>query len=98
MKGNQPFLFSLRVDSVYHLNNNTMKNPSMAWLLLLFASLTACENEDDEPLPENPADMPYNVVIEPDDFVSTNITGNLYWPLATGQVLTYEGEDEDGTA
>ena len=47
-------------------------------------------------LPENPADMPYNVTIEPDDFVSSNITGNLYWPLATGKVLTYEGEDEDG--
>ena len=73
-----------------------MKNLSMAWLLLLAASLTACDNEDDEALPENPADMPYNVTIEPDDFVSSNITGNHYWPLATGKVLIYEGEDEDG--
>jgi len=73
-----------------------MKNLAMAWLPLLVVSLTACDNEDDEPYPENPADMPYNVTIEPDDLVSSNITGNLYWPLATGKVLTYEGEDEEG--
>ena len=75
-----------------------MKNLPIACLFLFAASLTACDNEDDDVLPENPADMPYNVTIEPDNFVSSNITGNLYWPLATGKVLTYEGEDEDGTA
>ena len=72
-----------------------MKNHSIACLLLAAVSVAACE-EDDEVLPENPADMPYNVTINPADFVSSNITGNLYWPLATGDVLTYEGEDEDG--
>jgi hypothetical protein len=34
-----------------------MKNLSMAWLLLLAASFVACDNEDDDVLPENPADM-----------------------------------------
>ena len=72
-----------------------MKNQSIACLLLAYAIIAGCE-EGDEALPENPADMPYNVTINPADFESSNIAGNLYWPLATRDVLSYEGEDEDG--
>ena len=72
-----------------------MKNQSIACLLLASTIIAGC-NDDDDALPENPADMPYNVTINPADFESANITGNEYWPLATGDVLTYEGQDEDG--
>jgi len=72
-----------------------MKNLSIACVLLLATSLTVCK-EEEEVLPENPGDMPYNVTINPADFESSNINGNLFFPLATGDVLTYEGTDEDG--
>lgn len=72
-----------------------MKNLSIACWLILATSFPACK-EDEEVLPENPADMPYNVIINPADFETSAITGNLFFPLATGDVLTYEGMDEDG--
>ena len=49
-----------------------MKNQSIACLLLVAVCATAC-GEDDEVLPENLADMPYNVAINPADFESSNI-------------------------
>jgi hypothetical protein len=63
--------------------------------LLLLAALAACEDDDDV-LPENPADAPYTVDIDPDDFESSGITGNLYFPLITGKTYVYEGTGEDG--
>jgi len=74
-----------------------MKNRSIIYLIIAGTSLSSC-NDDEDVMPENPADMPYNVVINPADFLSTSITGNVYWPLANGKVLTYEGMDEDGEA
>ncbi|HEX5171467.1 MAG TPA: hypothetical protein VFW11_19955 [Cyclobacteriaceae bacterium] len=73
-----------------------MKNLMIVFLLVAPLSLVTCD-DDDEVLPENPGDMPYNVTINPDDFVSINIVGNLFFPLATGSLLTYEGVDEDGS-
>ena len=82
-----------------------MKNRLIASLLILAASFTGCDefeeifhDTEDEILRENPADMPYNVTINPAEFESSNITGNLFFPLATGDVYTYEGEDEDGAS
>jgi len=59
--------------------------------------INGCE-DDDGPGRENPADMPYLVEIDPDDFVSVEITGNTYFPIDTGKTYIYEGEDEDGAA
>lgn len=82
-----------------------MKNRLIACLLISAASLTGCDDLEDifhekegKVLRENPADMPYNVTINPEDFESADITGNLFWPLATGKVFTYEGEDEGGAS
>jgi len=59
------------------------------------AALFAC-NDDEDVLPENPADAPYEVDIVPADFESTGITGNLYFPLPVGKTYVYEGTGEDG--
>ena len=63
--------------------------------LFLLAALVACEDDDDV-LPENPADSPYTVDIDPDDFESSGMTGNLYFPLIPGKTYVYEGTGEDG--
>jgi len=70
-----------------------MKN--IAKYLFLLMALVAC-NDDDDVLPENPADSPYTLDIDPDDFETTGITGNLYFPLITGKTYVYEGKGEDG--
>ncbi|HEY9488714.1 MAG TPA: hypothetical protein VIQ51_10285, partial [Chryseosolibacter sp.] len=57
--------------------------------------LASCDDEDEDPRPENPADTPYEVNINPDDFVNTNITGNDFFPLVALKTYTYEGTDED---
>jgi len=63
-------------------------------LLVLFASC----NEEEEPVPENPGDTPYDLVIDPGDFRTTDITGNDFFPITVGKRYVYEGEDEDGNA
>ncbi|UCD38984.1 MAG: hypothetical protein JSW54_05765 [Fidelibacterota bacterium] len=58
--------------------------------------LTACEDED--LAPTNPLDMPYEVVIDPADFIDSDITGNEFFPITPGSTYVYLGEDEDGEA
>ena len=66
---------------------------------VILAAMIACDDEDeDDPTPENPADMPYMLTIDPANFETSNITGNDFFPLASGKVFTYEGESEDGTS
>lgn len=55
-----------------------------------------CEGQDDEDDATNPADMPYDVVIDPSDFLNSNITGNAFFPITPGTTYVFEGEDEDG--
>jgi hypothetical protein len=62
--------------------------------LILGCLAVACSSDD--PLPENPANMPYHVVINPADFESTTITGNDYFPIPVNKRYIYEGEGEDG--
>jgi hypothetical protein len=62
--------------------------------LFIMAALFAC-GDDDDVLPENPADSPYDVNIDPADFESAGITGNLYFPLPVGKTYVYEGSGED---
>ena len=57
--------------------------------------MLAC-NEEDPIVRENPADMPYEVEIDPADFRSTDIVGNDFFPISPGKVFVYEGQDEDG--
>ncbi len=61
---------------------------SLAWVF------SACSDEAQDPLPENPGDMPYEVTINPDDFVSTDIVGNDFFPLTSGRTVTYVGADD----
>jgi hypothetical protein len=56
--------------------------------------LSSCS--EDDPVPENPANMPYEVAIDPADFVSTNITGNDLFPLVSGITMIYEGVSDEG--
>ncbi len=63
-------------------------------MLLGIWFITGCE--DKSPL-RNPADMPYDVVIDPTQF-EDSITGNEFFPLVSGTILIYEGEDESGVA
>lgn len=64
-------------------------------VVALVTIFTSC-NEDDAPLPENPANMPYDVTINPTDFVNTNIVGNDFFSLESGRTMVYLGEGEDG--
>ncbi|NJM25174.1 MAG: hypothetical protein HC859_06400 [Bacteroidia bacterium] len=61
--------------------------------MLGIVTLARCS--DDAVLPENPADMPYSVVIDPANFLDAGITGNTFFPLATGKRFVYEGKNED---
>ncbi len=70
-----------------------MKKLTMAFLAICF--FTACNKEDDPLRPENPADSPYEVNIDPNDFVSTDIAGNDFFPLLPLKTYSYEGKDED---
>lgn len=63
-------------------------------LAIFFSS---CSDEIN-PLPENPADMPYVIEINPDDFVSTDIIGNDLFSLVSGNTMIFEGEDDEGGA
>lgn len=65
---------------------------------IVFAGLLVmgCDDNNNDPDPENPADMPYDVVIDPVDFEDTNITGNDFFPFPIGGTMVYEGQDEDG--
>lgn len=65
-------------------------------LLIALLLVWSCDDDDDA-LPENPADMPYNVEIDPADFVSTNIIGNDFFPLIAGRTITFEGAEDDAT-
>ncbi|PLX21955.1 MAG: hypothetical protein C0597_02930, partial [Marinilabiliales bacterium] len=64
-------------------------------LALMALILIGCSDEDD-PLPENPSDMPYSIVIDPTNFLSQNINGNLYFPINQGTTYIFVGENEDG--
>src|SRR5688572_19131161 len=64
-------------------------------IVLLTAVFSSCSDETQDPLPENPANMPYDVEIDPDDFVSTDIVGNEFFSLESGRTMIYEGVGED---
>lgn len=68
---------------------------TIARYLFVLTALAAC-SDDDDVVPENPADAVYDVDIDPADFESTGITGNLYFPLIAGKTYVYEGSGEDG--
>lgn len=73
---------------------------SLIWILMtvLFVFLAGCdenENENEDGIID-PGEMPYNLVVNPANFETTNITGNAYFPMIPGTTLHYEGEDEDG--
>ncbi|MBC8484666.1 MAG: hypothetical protein H8D45_01330 [Bacteroidetes bacterium] len=65
-------------------------------LIVGFLFIMGCSEDEKCPTsPTNPADQPYNITIDPADFVDT-ITGNTFMPLVPGTTFFYEGEDEDG--
>lgn len=73
---------------------------NILFILMIFLasfSFHACsEDEDNDSMgPTNPANLPYEVVIDPDDFESDGITGNQFFPLAPGTTYVFEGENED---
>ena len=59
----------------------------------LVVIISSCSDETVAPKPENPANMPYEVEIDPDDFVSEGIVGNDFFSLESGRTMVYEGED-----
>ena len=62
---------------------------------LMISPVLAC-NDEEPIMRENPADMPYEVVIDPANFRDTAIVGNDYFPISPGKIFVYEGKDEDG--
>jgi len=64
-------------------------------MLILIITVT-CSEDDDSPTPENPGDMPYDIEINPNDFLSEEINGNDFFPITPGVTYEYEGIDEDG--
>lgn len=74
-----------------------MKKILIYGLIPLAGILVMMGCEEESPLePENPLDMPYDVIIDTADFLDTNITGNTFFPITPGTTYVYEGEDEDG--
>jgi len=66
-------------------------------LILSTLLFTACDDDDKNPLSAtNPSDMPYDIAIDPADFVDSNFTGNTYFPWTVNSTYIYEGEDEEG--
>ncbi len=63
------------------------------FIVFVCAILCCSDNEID---PTSPLDMPYDVVIDTADFISTGITGNAFFPVRPGTTCVYEGENEDG--
>lgn len=67
-----------------------------ATLILALLTLIGC-GASTGPEPENPLDMPYNVDIDPADFLAAaDITGNTFFPVIPGTTYVYVGENEDG--
>lgn len=77
--------------------NQLIATKKLLIVTVFMSGFLAC-SKDDDPQPENPADMPYEVNIDPADFESANLTGNDFFPLSAGKTFVYEGEDEDGAA
>lgn len=64
-------------------------------VLVVFLICYGCDDED-ALAPTNPADMPYELIINPADFLENNIRGNTYFPIKAGTTFVYVGENEDG--
>ncbi len=66
--------------------------------MAIMLSTVSCREDKDScgPQETNPGDMPYEVTINPADFLTANIIGNTYFPITTGQTMVYRGKDADG--
>ena len=71
---------------------------SLTWLVtILIGSIVISCSEDSATNQTNPADTPYIIEIDPANFVlASSVTGNTYFPITFGQILNYEGENEEG--
>jgi len=66
-------------------------------LIGVFLIIMGCCDETTCPeVPTNPGDLPYEVDIDPVDFLDNNINGNTFFPIIPGTKMVYEGENEDG--
>lgn len=65
-------------------------------LLSMFLLFQGCSEESEGTDPTNPADMPYMITIDPDDFEDEDIDGNDFFRLTPGTTFVYVGENEDG--
>ena len=74
----------------------TWKFLTFLLFVIPFVFIGCDENNNEQEDTTNPGDMPYNLVINPNNFEDVNITGNNYFPLIPGTIFSYEGEDEDG--
>jgi hypothetical protein len=61
--------------------------------VLLAAILAAAGCGEDQDL-ANPADSPYEPIINPSDFTASTKVDNQYFPLVPGKVMVYKGGDE----
>jgi hypothetical protein len=73
----------------------TISSLLLTLLALCLLFVMGCEDSTG-PKPENPLNMPYDVVIDPADFLaSDDITGNTFFPITPGSTYVYVGENED---
>jgi hypothetical protein len=80
--------------SVTNPKSYFMKKLFNVLIIVIVAVIIAAScSEQQDPIPENPANMPYNADIDPDDFVSGDFTGNDFFPLIAGRTVIFEGAD-----
>ncbi|MCF7918303.1 MAG: hypothetical protein K9N06_00135 [Candidatus Cloacimonetes bacterium] len=65
-------------------------------IIILMVGFAGCSEDSNSGAPTNSGDMPYEVTLDPADFISSDYTGNEFMPLVPGTTMIYEGEDEDG--
>ncbi|OFX19251.1 MAG: hypothetical protein A2041_06300 [Bacteroidetes bacterium GWA2_31_9b] len=75
-------------------NLNSYKIFFLLYSILILTN--GCSDDEDASLQINPSDMPYSVEINPSDFKTDNINGNLYFPIVSGTTYVYEGKNEEG--
>ena len=67
---------------------------ALTLLLLTCSALGVAACGDDDKELTNPANSPYEIVVDPADFAGSTIVDNQYMPLVPGTVLVYEGGTE----
>jgi len=78
------------------IKGGKMKN-FMVWMLvgIMFLFLLSCEENENNEESFDFGNLPYNIIVNPANFETINITGNTYFPIIQGTTLHYQGFEEE---